>query len=92
MKETIIKLIESGELDKLINQKWTPSYGALGVTRAEVRRERKQAKRFKKELDAWTGKGNKLREIPFVLLVHFCDCPSLLKSAILLYKGGGKDE
>lgn len=88
MKETLIKLIENGELDKLINQKWTPSYGALGVTRAEVRRERRQAKRFKKTLDEWTGAGNKLREIPFVLLVHSCDCPSLLKSAILLYKGG----
>ncbi len=85
MKETLIKLIEDGELDKLINLKWSP---LLGMTRAEVRRERKQAKRFKATLDAWTGEGNKLREIPFVLLVHFCDCPSLLKSAILLYKGG----
>ena len=85
MKETLIKLIEGGELDKLINLKWSP---LLGMTRAEVRRERKQAKRFKKAIDAWTGEGNKLREIPFVLLVHFCDCPSLLKSAILLYKGG----
>lgn len=88
MKETLIKLIENGELDKLINQKWIPPYGAFGITRAEVRRERRQAKRFKKVLDEWTGKGNKLREIPFVLLVHYCDCPSFLKSAILLYKGG----
>lgn len=90
MKETIINLIKSGELDRLTKLKY---YSDMGLTRAEVRRERKHAKEYKAIIDEYLASGNKLEDIPLVPLVCACNCLTLLKSACLLYKkGGGKDE
>lgn len=80
----IVDMYENGELDKIINMKYTTICRITGMSRLYCWNEKRKAKRFKKCLDKYKAKSFDLRESAFIPMLMKIDSAEILKSAICL--------